>query len=116
MAIPIPKSKRQSPSHQRSKRQETEIAKRTGGHKTPGSGSKNVKGDVRLKSVLRVEAKTTKNSSFSVTVEHLDKIESAVSLTTEVPCMCVELELGRKKFWVIPDSYMEEIIEIIKCR
>lgn len=116
MTIPLPKKNRLNQSQQRSKKQEVELAKRVGGSLTPASGSKTVKGDVRVKSTLRIEAKTTKYSSFSVSTDHLDKIESAVNLTTEIPCMHIELESGRRSFWVIPDSYMDEILEAIGCR
>lgn len=81
-------------SHKRSVKQESELAKELRGRRTPGSGSKSVKGDVRCKGILRVEAKTTKNKSFSVTLDMIHKIEEAALSTDEVPAIVVEFNDG----------------------
>jgi Holliday junction resolvase len=84
-------------SHTRSPRQEREIAKRVGGAVTRGSGSGNEKGDVRVYRVCRIEAKTTKNKSFSVTREMVGKIENAAMCNGELPALVIEFnEEGRK--------------------
>lgn len=85
-------------SHKRSKAQERETAKRTGGRLTPASGSGAVKGDVRLKGLARIECKTTKNKSFSVTREMVDRLETAATLSGEMPVIVVEFndDHGRK--------------------
>jgi hypothetical protein len=90
-------SKGLTPSHYRSKRQEKEIARRTRGRLTPGSGSKAVKGDVRVKRICRIECKTTKHSSFSVTMDMLNKIEEAALAADELPILVVEFNDGRGK-------------------
>lgn len=69
---------------------EQELAKKIGGRITPGSGNKDVKGDVRLKRVVRIEAKTTKNRSFSVTLDMIEKIEQAALSSGELPVIVVE--------------------------
>lgn len=79
-----------SPSHARSPVQEAELARRANGHVTRGSGSGNEKGDVRVRGVCRIEAKTTKHKSFSVTQEILDKIEDAACAHGEVPAVIIE--------------------------
>ena len=79
-----------TPSHYRSVKQEKEIAKRVGGRRTPGSGNGAIKGDVRKKGVVRIEAKTTKNKSFSVTLDMLQKIEDAALPCEEMPILVVE--------------------------
>lgn len=84
-------------SHQRSKKQEKELAKRIGGEVTIASGAFSVKGDVRKKRVVRVEAKTTKHRSFSVTTEMIDKIEEAALASDELPVIVVELGNGDKR-------------------
>jgi hypothetical protein len=86
-----------TPSHDRSKKQERELAKRVGGQVTIASGSLAVKGDVRKKRVVRIEAKTTKNRSFSVTLEMVDKIEQAALPYDELPIIVVELANGNKR-------------------
>jgi hypothetical protein len=84
-------------SHKRSKKQEKEIAKRVGGEVTLASGAFSVKGDVRKKRVARIEAKTTKNKSFSVTMKMIDKIEEAALACNELPIIVVELGNGDKR-------------------
>lgn len=67
------------------------MAIRVGGRTTVASGSKTEKGDVRKKRVVRIEAKTTKNKSFSVTTEMIDKIEMAALSCDEMPVIVIEL-------------------------
>jgi hypothetical protein len=105
----------QSESHARSKVQEKETATRTGGNLTPASGSRHIKGDVRVKGVLRVENKTTKHKSYSVTTETIEKLENSVSGTEEIPFLQVELLGGAVKFVCIPDTYWDDIIELINA-
>lgn len=84
-------------SHKRSKRQEREIAKRIGGNLVPRSGAGDIKGDCRLKGVLRVEAKTTGNRSFSVTLDMIDKIEEAATSAGEMPVIIIEFHNNGRK-------------------
>lgn len=81
-------------SHRRAVKQETELAKRVKGLKTAASGSREVKGDVRRKGVMRIEAKTTKNKSFSVTLDMIQKISDAAVSAAEVPVLVVEFNDG----------------------
>lgn len=104
----------QTPSHARSRVQEKETAERIGGAQTPRSGAGHIKADVRLRNVARIEDKTTKHASFSVNVEHIQKLENAVAGTTEIPVMKVELVGGAVEFFVIPGVYFEEVIEAIR--
>lgn len=88
------KTKNLSNSHRRSKRQEASLAKTLGGKRTPASGSGAVKGDVRVKGVVRIEAKTTKNASFAVTRKMIDAIETAAVGAAEMPVIIVEFHDG----------------------
>lgn len=88
------RTKNLSNSHRRSKKQEKEIAKKIGGVLTPASGAGTIKGDVRLKGVCRIEAKTTKNKSFSVTLDMIQKIEDAAVGAAELPVLIVEFTDG----------------------
>lgn len=102
-------------SHARSKRQEREVAQRTGGRLTPASGAGAVKGDVRVKKVIRIECKTTKNKSFSVTREMIEKLESAAVLSGEMPVLIVEFNdgAGRKvgELAICPTYVLDTFIE-----
>lgn len=84
------RSKGVTKSHKRAPKQEREVAHRIGGLLTPASGAKDVKGDVRLKRVARIECKTTKNKSFSVTREMVAKLEDEASLSGEMPIFIIE--------------------------
>lgn len=104
-----------TPSHRRSKKQENELATVLKGFRTPASGAKHMKGDVRVKSLLRVEAKTTKNKSFSVTLDMVSKIEEAALQSGEMPVIVVEFNdgMGNKvtELAVMPMYALLDIVE-----
>ena len=112
--LKIPKGQKQSVSHTRSKKQESELATRLGGKITPGSGNKLIKGDVRVNKVVRVECKTTKNKSFSVTQDMLDKIELAALPYNEMPVLQVEFIDAKRNplrsVCIVPDYILEMIM------
>lgn len=105
-----------SKSHTRAPKQEKELAKLVKGRRTPGSGSKALKGDVRKKRVVRIEAKTTKNNSFSVTRDMVRKIEEAALPYDELPVIVVEFNDGKGKkvseVAVCPLYVLQEIAEL----
>lgn len=103
-----------TPSHARSRVQEKETAQRVGGNVTRRSGAGLVKGDVCVKNIARIENKTTKNKSFSVTTDLIDKLENAVAGSNEIPFFQIELNGGTHKFVVLPNSYLEDLIEYIR--
>ena len=84
-------------SHKRAPKQEKRIAAIVQGSRTPASGSRDVKGDVRKRGIVRIEAKTTKHRSFSVTLEMIEKIEEAAVSTGEMPVLVVEFNDGKGK-------------------
>jgi Holliday junction resolvase len=84
-------------SYRRSRKQEREIAERLGGRRTAASGSKDEKGDVRVKGVVRIEAKTTKHKSFSVTLDMIRQIEDAALVSGEMPVIAIEFNDGKGK-------------------
>lgn len=100
-------------SHKRAKKQEKEIAKKLGGRLVAASGAKDVKGDVRIKNVARLEIKTTKNKSYSVTLETIEKIEAAAVQSGEMGILIVEFNdnFGRKiKDMAIMSTYALETL------
>lgn len=85
-----------------------------GGKQTKASGALNEKGDVRIHKVARIENKTTKHDSFSVSVDLVEKLQNSVAGSGEVPIMQVELRGGSCKFIVIPDIYLDDFIQSLK--
>lgn len=86
-----------NPSYRRSRKQEKELATKLGGRRTSASGSGDEKGDVRLKGIVRVEAKTTKHRSFSVTLDMIEQIEMAAVSAGEMPVIAIEFNDNRGK-------------------
>lgn len=107
-----------SNSHRRAPKQEKSLAKRIGGARTPASGAREVKGDVRVKNLLRLEAKTTKNKSFSVTLDMVQKIEQAAIHSGELPAIAIEFTDGFGRVLgevaVVPIYVLDEICEAKK--
>jgi hypothetical protein len=81
---------RQSKAYWRAPKQEKEIAKRFNGFQISGSGSKHRKGDVTVTGVARLETKTTKDASFSLSKTMLDKIKYAGLASGEIPAIIIE--------------------------
>lgn len=110
-------AERGNPSYRRSRKQEKEIAGKLGAKRTIASGSKDEKGDVRLRGVMRIEAKTTKNKSFSVTLEMVRQIEDAALGADELPIIAIEFNDGRgnkiKEVAVVP-MYVLDLIRSSK--
>ena len=103
--------KRLNPSQVRAKKQEKERALLLRAAQVPGSGAGAMKGDVRHKGLLRLECKTTKHKSFSLTLEMVHKIEEAALSSGEMPAILVEFndENGQKiaEVAVVPTYVLE---------
>lgn len=109
-----PRSGKASPSksHKRAPEQEKEMAKRLGGRTTLASGAKDEKGDVRIRGIARIECKTTKHKSFSVTLDMIRKIEEAALGAGEMPALVVEFNDNGKKIAevaVVPMYVLDEL-------
>lgn len=110
----IPKHKRQTEAHTRSRFQEKEKAQRLGAIVVHRSGAGDTKGDVRVKKIARIECKTTLNNSFSVTREMVSKIENAALSSGEVPALVVEFLNPGGKVWnsvVILPAYAIDLLQ-----
>lgn len=90
IAVPKRKQGQLTASHKRAPKQEREIAAAMGGKVTLGSGNLEVKGDVRVPRVARIECKTTMNQSFSITRDIVRKIQTAAMGAGELPAVVVE--------------------------
>ena len=100
-------------SHRRAPKMEKEHAAKLGLSTVKGSGSGFQGGDIRKRGLTRIECKTTKNKSFSVTREIIDKIERAAS-ADEHPAIIIEFTDGfgrvEKTVAVIPLYALEELL------
>jgi hypothetical protein len=113
--LPTPKRlKAQSPSHARAKKQEKETAERIGAKLTKGSGSGYEGGDSRKRRIVRIENKTTKRASFSVTEALIEDLEQKVFGADEIPIIQIELRLGARKVIVMPDWALDFIVEALE--
>lgn len=90
LSLALPKDHKLSKAYIRSPLQEREIAARIGGGLTLLSGAMDEKGDVRKRNAVRIEAKTTQAKRFYVTLEMINKIETAALSSGELPVIEVE--------------------------
>lgn len=118
------RDKTQSKGYWRSKKQEKTIANKLGGKVVGGSVSrpsghirhkgKTHRGDVQIKDVARIEAKTTSADSFRVTKDMIEKITSAGIGHGEVPAIVIEFldPLGKpeQEVAVIPMWALQQLI------
>lgn len=79
-----------------------------GGKRVKGSGAGNVKGDIRSDKFI-VECKSTKFKSFSITERLLEKLEEDSFGADKIPILSIELENGKRKFYVITEDAFEEL-------
>lgn len=114
LALPKRLRGRKTVSHNHAPKQEKRLALVLGGKVTKASGASYEKGDVRVKGVVRVEAKCTTKKSFPVTRDMLDKIETAAIASGEMPVMVIEFldPKGKveKTLAVIPMYALESLI------
>lgn len=119
MGLPTRRSERTrltDPSKRRAPQQEKELAKVLGAKQTSGSGNQTEKGDLRKRGAFRLEAKCTRQKSFSLTREMWEKLEDAASLNRqpEIPVMHVEFldEHGvrEKGLYVLREADLEELL------
>lgn len=113
----LPKRKKDSflsPSHEYAPKQEVEIARRVGGNIVLGSGCGYEKGDVQLKGIARIEAKCTKNKSFSITRKLVEKIEGEALQSGEIPAFQIDFLTDGKaehQIAVIPVWALELLLQ-----
>lgn len=95
----------------RSARQEKHAAKKYGGRVTANSGALDDKGDIVVAGRLRIEAKTTKASSFKLKLSDLEKIR-AQSSARELPVfqVCFEDDLN-KQYCVVS---LEDLLALVE--
>jgi hypothetical protein len=95
-----------------SPKQERRVADLVGGKNTPASGAKQIKGDVRLKGLLRIECKATEKSEYVLTHKVIDKIKEQALTCVELPCVQVDFlgETIRKVYILEMFTLPEEVV------
>ena len=109
-----PRGQKQSKSHTHAPRQEARVARRLSGQVTIGSGNKDIKGDVRIKGVARIECKCTQAKSFSITREMARKIEEAALGAGEVPAIQIDFLDGATvvhSLCVVPAYVLDGLVQ-----
>jgi hypothetical protein len=81
---------KQPKAYWRSQKQERELSKRLGARLISGSGNGIKKGDLYIPGMIRVEAKTTQQSSFVLKMSMIETIEDAAMLCDEIPVIIIE--------------------------
>jgi len=109
-----------STNRSRSLKQEKRIAKDTGGKRQPASGARwGARRDVVLPR-FKVEAKTTKHTTFSVDVKDLAFLKQQAYLENRVGVYIVEMD-GKEELCVIPKAeaddelLVEATIKKVRC-
>jgi hypothetical protein len=95
-----------------SPKQERRVADLVGGKNTPASGAKEIKGDIRLKGLLRVECKATEKPEYILTHKVIDKIKEQALTCAELPCVQVDFlgETIRKVYILEMFTLPEEVV------
>ena len=111
----LARDQKQSKAYRASPKLEKNLAKRTKGYRTAGSGNKKEKGDVRVRGIARIEHKATQHASFRVTKEMLDKIENAGRGCDEIPILVVDFlnergETEQREIAVLPFKDLLDLI------
>lgn len=115
-ALVLPKRQRNGVAYARAPKQELLVANRLGGRTTPASGSKDIKGDVQVAKVIRVECKNTEAKSFSVSLEMIRKLKRE-SLGHGETC-AIEIDFidnkgnVRESVAIVPSHLLDEIAEV----
>lgn len=89
-------------------KKERGIAKRGGYRHTPGSGSSNIKGDLR-RGNFSIEVKATKHDSFRVTAEIMGKLRNDGLTNGRQGLLIVEIGTG-EQFAVMPLATFEKLV------
>lgn len=119
MALAVPKrlgGGTRTKSHARAPAQEKRAAARLGGQQTKASGAgKFEKGDVRVRGLLRLDAKTTKHASFRVTADMIEALEASAAQSGEVPVFEIEIdnEGSPRSCYVIPRWALDDIVQLV---
>lgn len=111
-----------TPTRSYSKKQESAIAKATGGKRTPNSGATPwVKGDILTEQfLLEAKTKTTNSDSISIKKEWFEKnISEAVSMGKPYSALVFNFgpdEPYNKNYYIIDEPLFLELLEYLRAK
>ena len=101
------------------RRSEKRLQRKAGGLPTPGSGNKQIKGDLRHGPKLErmIENKSTTARSMKVQVSWLEKLEKEAFEAGKEPVLVLDFEamsLGSRQWAMIPLDRLLELYELLE--
>lgn len=114
----LTKEARNGVAYTRAPKQELLVANRLGGVKTPASGSQDMKGDVRVPKVIRIECKNTQAKSFTVSLDMIRKMHKSTVGYGETFAVEIDFIDSKGKVLesvaVVPTHLLDEIAHVRK--
>jgi hypothetical protein len=115
----VKEGQKPTPTRVFSKKQETAIAKATGGQRTPNSGATPwSKGDVLTEQfLLEAKTKTTHSESISVKKEWFTKNrQEMVFMGKPYSAVVINFGPGEENYYVIDEYLFQELLEYLKTK
>ena len=115
----IKEGQKPTPTRVRSKAQEDQVAKATGGRRTPNSGATTFggKSDVNVANLISVECKTKMTSSESISIkkEWIEKLRAEAAFDGhEYTALAFNFGPNEEMHYIIDEYLFQTLIEILK--
>lgn len=115
----IKEGQKPTPTRVRSKAQEDQVAKATGGRRTPNSGATTFggKSDVNIANLISVECKTKMTSSESISIkkEWIEKLRAEAAFDGhEYTALAFNFGPNEEMHYIIDEYLFQTLIEILK--
>ena len=115
----IKEGQKPTPTRARSKAQEDQVAKATGGKRTPNSGATTFggKSDVNVANLISVECKTKMTSSESISIkkEWIEKLRAEAAFDGhEYTALAFNFGPNEEMHYIIDEYLFQTLIEILK--
>ena len=115
----IKEGQKPTPTRGRSKAQEDQVAKATGGRRTPNSGATTFggKSDVNIANLISVECKTKMTSSESISIkkEWIEKLRAEAAFDGhEYTALAFNFGPNEEMHYIIDEYLFQTLIEILK--
>ena len=115
----IKEGQKPTPTRARSKAQEDQVARATGGRRTPNSGATTFggKSDVNVANLISVECKTKMTSSESISIkkEWIEKLRAEAAFDGhEYTALAFNFGPNEEMHYIIDEYLFQTLIEILK--
>lgn len=115
----IKEGQKPTPTRVRSKAQEDQVARATGGRRTPNSGATTFggKSDVNVANLISVECKTKMTSSESISIkkEWIEKLRAEAAFDGhEYTALAFNFGPNEEMHYIIDEYLFQTLIEILK--